>query len=702
MIANPSSKGTGCGCSGGTLSVSPCGCGGAGCGACQAQGIVRPRFFAGQLLTEDDLQLLTDYVGQKNRLHNRYLFGAGVVCGLEVSCHPCADGRVIVHPGYAIDCCGNDLTLSCAQILDMNAMVRDLRRNALGGFDCVDPCPDPPKSVAEAKEMQDDKKNENNVAKPAFRYCLYVRYCEQPSDPVAPYSTGEECVQVGCEPTRIREGVTFELRCRAEHDASNPLIQRLCACVGDVDKLSDVIKAVKELIPHARVFAYSRRRFEGEFAVDELSQLKTSAKRLADLDRATGITPARKTVEGLSVAETNELLAARQRFDPELINRLGDVAILVNRFDQLPPTKQQELLATAKDPQLPVILNETREKIRITSKNSLASAEKPFNLVRDWLIEQLNKSPFLTNCTLRERVYALVLPRSQEGESKAELTVAADNTDQLIEAFIDYLRDCVCRALNPACLPCEDSGVLLACLELEDCRVMRICNMERSFVLSPAAVKYWVPPFQLLGNLIERFCCVPWSSIPTKDQTKDPDLEKILQEEVVRIIKDSLCGISDQTLDNMLSGLDDLFDGNRSAQRMQTRSSMMASMNTGRTLSSKMQTMAGVQTAASKKRQVVTGAETPTATTQPEVAPPPAAPAVAPPPAAPSTGTTATKKPVAAKKSTKKLFKTAATKGAPSPPAASPTSTVAPAPAPTADTTKETPAPAETPKGDEK
>ncbi len=231
---------------------------------------------------------------------------------------------------------------------------------------------------------------------------------------------------------------------------------------------------------------------------------------------------------------------------------------------------------------------------------------------------------------------------------------------------------------------------------------MRICNMERSFVLSPAAVKYWVPPFQLLGNLIERFCCVPWSSIPTKDQTKDPDLEKILQEEIVRIIKDSLCSISDQTLDNMLSGLDDLFDGNRSAQRMQTQSSMMASMNAGPTLSSRMQTMAGAQTAASKKNQVVTAAETPTATTQPEVAPAPAAPAVVPPPAAPSTGTTAKKKPVAAKKSTKKPSKTAATKGAPSQPVPSPTSTAAPAPAPTADATTETPAPAETPKGDQK
>ena len=54
---------------------------------------VRPRFFAGQLLTEDDLTALTDYMTAKDRLHNRHLFGAGVVCGLWVSCDPWGGSR---------------------------------------------------------------------------------------------------------------------------------------------------------------------------------------------------------------------------------------------------------------------------------------------------------------------------------------------------------------------------------------------------------------------------------------------------------------------------------------------------------------------------------------------------------------------------------------------------------------------------------
>src|SRR5262249_23898132 len=156
MIANSIHKSTGCGCGdGATISIAQCSCGGAGCASCQGQGIGPRRCCAAQLLSKHTRNWLPVSVAKKNRLHNRYLFGAGVVCGLEVTCHPCGDGRVIAHPGYALDCCGNDLTLACAATLDINAMIRDLRRDQLGGFDCVDPCPDPPKSEADCQDHTD-------------------------------------------------------------------------------------------------------------------------------------------------------------------------------------------------------------------------------------------------------------------------------------------------------------------------------------------------------------------------------------------------------------------------------------------------------------------------------------------------------------------------------------------------------------------
>src|SRR3954453_19853802 len=83
-------------------SCQPCpDCGGLEC-------LCRPRFFAGQLLTEQDLNRLDHYITEKHKLHNRHLWGSGVVCGLEVRCAPC-DELVTVTDGYALSPCVEDI-----------------------------------------------------------------------------------------------------------------------------------------------------------------------------------------------------------------------------------------------------------------------------------------------------------------------------------------------------------------------------------------------------------------------------------------------------------------------------------------------------------------------------------------------------------------------------------------------------------------
>jgi hypothetical protein len=490
MIANPSNKSGGCGCGGGgSLAAVPCGCGGADCASCQGQGIVRPRFFAGQLLTEDDLQLLTEYVGHKNRLHNRHLFGAGVVCGLDVTCHPCGDGRVIVHPGYALDCCGNDLTLACAQSLDINAMVRDLRRDQLGGFDCGDPCPEPGTDTVKTNSGSDAAGDgKNGSATPPLRYCLYVRYCEQSSDPVMPYSTGDDCGSVACEATRLREGVKFELRCRPRGDAASPLIKRLCACLGDLNRLPIVFESLRRL------------QTSRQTATEMLAQSQAVATEVSKAKDA--------AASGGEAAAT-----------------------ILKRKEEIRALKGAEVGRAAAD------------------------AASAFRDVRDWLIERLNNSPFLTDCTLRDKVFAMSLPTfgNQLGETETRSFVAA--TEPLIELFINFLRDCICRAFNPACMPCEETAVLLACLEVDDCKVVKICNLERTFVLSPSAVRYWLPPLQLVGNLVERLCCDPLERLLTErsDQSLEVgighlDMASLLKEEVMRILEDSLCLVGKDSL----------------------------------------------------------------------------------------------------------------------------------------------------------
>lgn len=89
------------------------------CPACTGlECLERPRFFAGQLISEAELNSEIDYMLAKQRLHNRYLHGVGTVCGLEVVCSNC-DGQVIVKPGYAIDPCGNDIIVCTEQRFDL-------------------------------------------------------------------------------------------------------------------------------------------------------------------------------------------------------------------------------------------------------------------------------------------------------------------------------------------------------------------------------------------------------------------------------------------------------------------------------------------------------------------------------------------------------------------------------------------------------
>lgn len=362
-----------------------CGCGGAGCGCdtgmCTDQSFKRPRFFAGQLLTEDDLQALTDYVVGKNRLHNRYLFGAGVVCGLSVTCHPCGGGTVMVAPGFALDCCGNDLVLPCAEEVDVQALLRDLRKRQLQGYDCTDPCED---------------KGDHRT------YGLYLTYKETPSDPVAPYDSGDPCGQQGCEPTRICEGYGFELRCECTQERQAELYTRILACIGDVKSATSAIRLAEDLYRYA--------------------------------------------VES-------------------------------SQFENQRPNR-----------------DEMREKAV---------------LLKTWLLTQLEKAGSRTRCDLYDRARAVRLAQPEidaAGRETESWDAEAERWLDLVRILLEYLIDCVCLALNPPCGTCEDSALLLACLELDGCDVVDICNMSRRFVLSPAAMRYWLP-VSLLGDLLKRFCC---------------------------------------------------------------------------------------------------------------------------------------------------------------------------------------------------
>lgn len=70
-------------------------------------GVERPHYFAGKLLTAEDLELEQAYHIERRRLLNRILHGAGVVSGLTVG--EGAGETVTVEPGFALDPRGREI-----------------------------------------------------------------------------------------------------------------------------------------------------------------------------------------------------------------------------------------------------------------------------------------------------------------------------------------------------------------------------------------------------------------------------------------------------------------------------------------------------------------------------------------------------------------------------------------------------------------
>jgi len=190
------------------------------CPACSGLDCLeRPRFFAGQLLTETELNHAQSYALAKNRLHNRYLHGSGVVCGLQVTCHDC-EGWVTVHPGYALDPCGNDVVVCEGHDFDLIEAIRACRQEKRREREC-DPWREP------FREQCDDVEE---------TWCITIRYREREAQPTTSLvsSSASSCgcnggesrrknerttTVTSCEPTRVIE--SYELGVIPAPDSEN-------------------------------------------------------------------------------------------------------------------------------------------------------------------------------------------------------------------------------------------------------------------------------------------------------------------------------------------------------------------------------------------------------------------------------------------------------------------------------------------------
>ena len=218
--------------------------------ACSTCGMLeclcRPRFFAGQVLTADDLNRLDAYIRGKHRLHNRQLHGWGVVNGLEVTCAPCGNG-VNVGCGYALSPCGEDIVVCDTVPVDVCALVKR----------CLPKLPecDPPRPGALPCPEGEQE------------WVLAIRYAESPTRGVQPLygSAPASCgcgnagcggggcgckgqsapacpparprgAPVQCEPTVVCEGYSFEVYRKPSPkgdrvNADSELLQRMKCCL---------------------------------------------------------------------------------------------------------------------------------------------------------------------------------------------------------------------------------------------------------------------------------------------------------------------------------------------------------------------------------------------------------------------------------------------------------------------------------------
>jgi hypothetical protein len=127
--------------------------------------------------------------------------------------------------------------------------------------------------------------------------------------------------------------------------------------------------------------------------------------------------------------------------------------------------------------------------------------------MRGWTIGQFERQRTGSRCALPRQVTAAPLPDRLASIDLASAETASHSAQLLGEAVSAVVKDCLCNALNPSCPSCDDPAVLLACLTVEDCEVTEICNLDRNFVLTGPAIRYWVPELSQLGETLEKWCC---------------------------------------------------------------------------------------------------------------------------------------------------------------------------------------------------
>lgn len=392
------------------------------CPACS--GLVcldRPRYFAGQLLTERELNSQLAYTIAKNKLHNRYLWGYGIVCGLEVTCHGCDSGMVTVHPGYALDACGNDVVVCEAHDFDVIEAINACRRQ--------EPCDCDPWRESRRLDCRDAEQE----------WCITIRYRETEGRPTTAlvsqtngqcgcgHGNGCGCGQNGgqngkraaqpvqqatkvgrCEPTRTLEGYELGVLCLPDEDDA------------EQDGIGALLEQLKKLGLHLPV--------------------ECVLQCIADFQRF--------SIQAQQIRDLLDSFTARNQVYQLLCRLLDDV--------------------------------------------------------RNYLLDSR-----LTYCDLTRQLGLIVCPQpplSTAGWPEYQ-SLVQQALNAVAQILINALQNCLCLEALPKCPadPCEDR-LILACVTVQDGRVVSICHSKRRYVLT---VQNLISA--LISVVFSNWCCEPFN-----------------------------------------------------------------------------------------------------------------------------------------------------------------------------------------------
>lgn len=444
-------------------------CGGLSC-------VCRPRFFAGQCLTEVELNGVMEYVRDRNRQQNR-LFGAGVVCGLEVSCDPCGNGSVTVSPGHAISPCGEDIVVCSPASVPVCELINRCRERDQYERDC------PPYGPPNAECAQREE-----------TWILHIRYAEQVSRPMTALPVSASAGHCGCGGQSSGGcgcGGGAKGSCGCGGGAKGGGAKGGCGCGGHSPSSSGGCGCgdSKSARPSARV-------------PDRCAPPATCAPPRRSR-------PYQPECEPTVVCETFSFSMSKVEPNHRDEQPAGVPAVASPHIDidRTAFARCQRDLDRSLPKEPPGSYRAANEQVRRAAR---AAWSVWCCDVHDALRHILSRHA-LHDCSLLDRLRAVTCPVPLDPNFPQLM-------DDAREAFrkitTDLLYSCLCSTLQPPCPESvDDDRVALATIVIrrDPCSVKSICNWDvRSVVLTPRAVMHWLGLTTVpaaLRAVVESVCC---------------------------------------------------------------------------------------------------------------------------------------------------------------------------------------------------